>query len=630
MVVKGKSFEISHQFMKLKTDEERIIFTLNLLQEYNVFPTKTGMPKNAKESEKLREQGNAVFVSGTLQSKTCISALQLYTKSITFAPYPSEQLALGYANRSAVLFQLGLHSECIQDIDRALAINYPDNLRAKLCLRKTECLMILGDRRVENTLEEAQHWLNKMSLSDTNREKLKTKLDTLHNKSVKTVSANKEINAPKSSSLPTFERNDEVPCASSALAVKYNERYGRHVVATRDINPGEVIAVEQPYSRILLSENVQTHCSNCLEVCWANIPCNYCTYAMYCSEKCRDVEWKKCHDIECPVFPALMEYDFYNLDLFSMRLAVFALREAGGFTELRTMLKEVDEHNDPRTKGFSRDGKLHNDRYISVYGLTTNTEKRSVPDLFKRALNTCFILYFIATRTVMFGAKLPEDLSVLVKNNDVTFFGNLILRHQQIIPCNMHTFGELQGLEYTDRGIGALPFLSLFNHSCSANILRHSRSKHEVIYTLYPIRKGEQLLDNYGKHHAIMPKATRQQKLLKQYHFVCDCVPCQEDWPLYVGLQSYKILVSNPLARARIEKALKKYPEYVDFAMVGKINDNNHTVIKDLLEMVKVLYDYAPLPCEEMCNVIETLKRIYDLNFDGNIMEIPQVQAHRK
>jgi len=40
---------------------------------------------------------------------------------------------------------------------------------------------------------------------------------------------------------------------------------------------------------------------------------------------------------------------------------------------------------------------------------------------------------------VIFDAKLPEDLSALAKNNDITFFGGLILRHQQIIPSNMHT-----------------------------------------------------------------------------------------------------------------------------------------------------------------------------------------------
>ncbi|KAL6259901.1 hypothetical protein P5V15_009812 [Pogonomyrmex californicus] len=633
LLAANKHRELTDQYKKLKTDQERVVFTLNVMKEYDIAPSATGMPKNAKESEKLREQGNKIFVKGILNNTTCIDVLKLYTKSIAFAPYPSEQLALGYANRSAVLFQLGLHSECIQDIDRALALNYPDNLRAKLYLRKTECLIILGNQSVEDILKDAEHWLDKMSLNDTSRDKLKTKLDILHNKSAQTelyTSMNTEakIVEKQPSSLPTIKTyNDEVPCASDAVVIKYNKYYGRHVVAARDIRPGEVIAVEKPYSLLLVQENMQTHCSNCLRVCWANIPCKYCTYAMYCSEECRNIEWKKCHDIECTIFPALIEYKYYNLDLLSIRLAVLALREAGSIKELRTMIKEIDECDDPRMKAFFRDGKLHSDKYISVYSLVTNTEKRAISDLFRRSLDTSFILYFLATRTVIFGAKLPEDLSLLEKNNDVTFVGGLILRHQQIIPSNMHTFGEEQGLEHVERGIAAMPFLSLFNHSCNPNILRHSRSKHIVIYAMYPIRKGEQLLDNYGKHYAIMPKATRQQKLLKQYYFTCDCTPCQEDWPLYHELQSFKTLVKKPEDKAKIKKALRKFNMYVDLATEGNLQDKPY-IINDLLKMVQVLHDCAPMPCMEMSNVIETLKRVYDLN--GNIFEIPQVWTQRK
>ncbi|XP_011876680.1 PREDICTED: SET and MYND domain-containing protein 4-like [Vollenhovia emeryi] len=628
LILDGKHLELSNNYKNLKTDLERIVFTLNVLQEYDIVPNATGMPKNAKESEQLREQGNKVFVKGVLNNMTCIDALKLYTKSIAFAPYPSEQLALGYANRSAVLFQLGLYLECIQDIDRALALNYPDNLRAKLYLRKTECLMILGNQSVEDILTEAQQWLDKMSLNDASREKLKAKFDILHNKTVETQRAlNKTTKILEPPPLPTQFHNNEVPCASDAVAIKYNKRYGRHIVATRNIKPGEVIALEKPYSLLLIQENVQTHCSNCLRVCWANIPCNYCTYAMYCSEECRNIEWKKCHDIECTVFPAWIEYSSYNLDLFSIRLAVLALREAGGFKELRAMLKQVDQHDDPRTKGFSPDGKLHSDRYISVYSLATNTELRSVSDLFRRSLDTCFILYFLATRTVIFGAKLPEDLSALAQNDDITFFGDLILKHQQIIPSNMHTFGETQGLECVERGIAAMPFLSLFNHSCSPNIFRHSRPKHIVIYAMYPIQRGEQLFDNYGTHYAITSRAMRQQKLRKQYYFTCDCIPCQEDWPLYHQLQSFNTLVKKPEDKVKIRETLRKFNTYVDLATDGMVQDKPY-IIEDLLKMVQVLHDCAPMPCDEMSSVIETLKRIYDLN--GNVREIPQVQTCHK
>ena len=53
----------------------------------------------------------------------------------------------------------------------------------------------------------------------------------------------------------------------------------------------------------------------------------------------------------------------------------------------------------------------------------------------------------------------------------------------------------MKGLEYTERGIASMPFHSLINHSCDPNILRHSRSEHIVLYAMYPIRKGEQVLN---------------------------------------------------------------------------------------------------------------------------------------
>ncbi|XP_029680669.1 SET and MYND domain-containing protein 4-like isoform X2 [Formica exsecta] len=633
LIVANKQHELADRYKKLKTDQERVIFTFNVMLEYDMVPSTTGIPKNAKESEKLREQGNKVFIKGTFNNMTCIDALKLYTKSIAFAPYPSEQLALAYANRSAVLFQLGLHLECIQDIDRALALNYPDNLRAKLYVRKTECLIILKNCSVENILREAQHWLDKMSLNDVSREKLRSKLDFLHYKAAQTEQSVKDNlictkvkKSENESFLPIIaSHNDEVPCASDAVAIKYNTRYGRHVIATRDIQPGEVIAVEKPYTLLLTQRNVQTHCSNCLEVCWTNIPCNYCTYAMYCSEECRYAEWKKCHDVECAVFPALIEYECYNLDLLSIRLIVLAIREAGDIKKLRTMLEKLNEY--PRTKGFSQDGKLYSDRYISVYSLVTNTDKRSVSDLLRRSLDTCLILYFLATRTVMFGTKLPEDLSILAKNDDVTFIGGLILRHQQIIPSNIHTFSEEQGLECVERGIAAMPFLSLINHSCNPNIFRHSRPKHVVIYAMYPIRKGEQLFDNYGEHYALKPRATRQQKLLKQYFFTCDCIPCQENWPMYHELQSFKTLVKRAEDKTKIREALWKFNTYVDLATEDNVRDKPY-IIEDLLKMIQTLHNCAPMPCEEMSNVIETLKRVYDLN--GNRFEIPQIWTYQK
>ncbi|XP_076242049.1 protein-lysine N-methyltransferase SMYD4 isoform X2 [Calliopsis andreniformis] len=649
----NKHEELVNQYKMLSTDEERIIFTLNIMSEYGIIPLVCEDVKNAKESERLREQGNKIFVSIPLTNLTCVEALKLYTKSVAYAPCQSEQLSLAYANRSAILIKLHKYEECIQDIDRALTLAYPDNLRAKLYVRKVECLQALKDSNAEEVAKEAQQWLEKMSLNDSNRKKLNEKLTSIRRTPERCNS--KKQNTTRHQTVPSLPKiktvNPEVPCASNAIMVKYNEKYGRHVVAARKINPGEVIVVEKPYSLLLTPDNTHTHCSNCLEVSWANIPCNYCTYTMYCSEECRAAEWKQFHDVECSVFPSMLKMNFSKSDLLCLRLAIQAVRESPSIQELREELKEIDSCDDPRVKGFSKNRIFESNKYRSLLGLVTNTEKRSVQDLFARSVTASFTLYFLATCTDMFGSPLQQDLSTLVKNTDVTFVGGLILRHKQMIPCNFHSFSEERGLEAAERGVAVMPFCSLINHSCSSNILRHSKSNHIVIYTIYPIEKGEQvffvhlfksyniyiklycssvlkkiifskILDNYGEHYAITPRDSRQKELLKQYYFKCDCIACQENWPLFYNLKSFRSLVKNKGDENRINHALRKFNTYVNIAAEGKVSDKPY-IRDDLLKMINVLYKLAPMPCEELNNVVETLKRVYDLS--GNKFEIPEL-----
>ena len=83
-----KHKELVKNFKALRTDEERIIFTLNIMLEYDIIPQVCGDSKDAKHSQTLREKGNTMFVSNPLTSQTCVSALKLYTTSVAYAPCP--------------------------------------------------------------------------------------------------------------------------------------------------------------------------------------------------------------------------------------------------------------------------------------------------------------------------------------------------------------------------------------------------------------------------------------------------------------------------------------------------------------------------------------------------------------
>ncbi|CAK9824094.1 SET and MYND domain-containing protein 4 [Anthophora retusa] len=576
-----------------------------------------GDTKDTKKSEKIREVANRTYIKSSLTQSTCVQILKMYTRSITYAPNPSEELALVYGNRSLILLKLHKYEECIQDINRSLTITNLDNLRAKLYLRKLDCLYALNCYDIEDTIKEVQCFLDNMSLGDNYRKALSDKL--LSREKVFVPNETKknlcQFPQPKIKSY-----NVEFPCASDALSVKYNEEYGRHIVATRNISPGEVLIIEKPYSYLLTPKNVYTHCSYCLEVYWALIPCDHCVYAAYCSEKCKTAAWEKYHDIECAIVPHMLKMKFTKLDIFSLRLTIQTVREATSIKDLRKELEEVDS-SDPLKKGFSKNGTFPSDKYRSVLGLATNTEKRSVDDMFRKTFDSCFILYCLAKCTNMFGIILKKDLSELIKNSDAMFVGGLILRNAQVVPTNIHSFSERCGLEAVERGLVTLPFLSLANHSCCPNITRQSTSTHEIAYAVYPIKEGEQIFDNYGYSYATARKIDRQKELFHQYYFVCNCTPCQEDWPLYFHLKSYQVIVKDSKCKYKISQALKKFNRYYTHAKDGIIIDKN--TFEDLFKMIEVLHEFVPTPCMEIVDSVQTVIHFYDLG--GNQFEVPNL-----
>lgn len=136
-----KSF--SCKFTSLKKSHEKIGMAYQVLEEANILPDcVVASPKCFKESAVLREKGNKEFLR-----KKDLLALQTYSESVALAPIDSVELALAFANRSAVTQYLKEYKACINDIDRALAGKYPEHLLHKLYERKGKCLACLGMNR---------------------------------------------------------------------------------------------------------------------------------------------------------------------------------------------------------------------------------------------------------------------------------------------------------------------------------------------------------------------------------------------------------------------------------------------------------------------------------------------------
>nr|ABK56990.1 hypothetical protein GIP_L1_00040 [Glyptapanteles indiensis] len=532
----GDCFE---RYSQLKTDQERVTFTLNLLIDYNITFSVKSEVKNVFQSRDFNAKATKLLINNPLNCDFDI-IIELYTKSIAYAP-GSRELSLAYANRSATLFKARLYEDCLCDCERALKLNYPDKWKAKLFARKARCLSYLAgvdgssDPKVAEALEQVRLWLPKMDGKDSGVKLVEKTLNSLH---LMSQSEAAFVKLDDERHLPSIiVDNEEICGATSALAVEFSEQYGKHVRATRDIKVGEVLSVNEGYATVLMLDKTYTHCAHCLKQTWSAIPCNFCIYAVFCGEDCRREAWKGYHEVECRVTGPMVAMEMNHMALMALRLLVSVVKQAGDLQALKDLLTGIDSLTG---KGLAVViDSLDGSKYASVYTLARNTERRSVPDLFGRSLNAAYITYLLATESSMLGEQLKGGLTEVSSHPWATFAGGLIMRHLQIIPSNV-TEDNLDQLPI-DRAAALMPLYSLFNHSCNPMVDRRSFGKKIAMIAISPIKKGEQIFDNYGQHYAITLKAKRRQKLLQQYHFTCSCQACTESWPLYGSYKSYKV-----------------------------------------------------------------------------------------
>lgn len=317
------------KIMSVPTNEQRIQRVLDHLsskKNFKIMPETMLCLKTAEISLEYRNEGNHEF---KLNDKGSLDkAFESYTKSIAYAPPGSRELSLAFANRSAVLFEAKWFEDCLSDINLALENNYPDDLKTKLYFRKANCLQALKSHdqaAVNEAFAEARQWLEKMTIN--NQESIKKKLTHLQtSKSTKDICCH---NLKFSDPPPKLQNeNPMVPGLSDGVKLKWSEEFGRHIVAARDIKPGEIVGVQKPYVNIVDSKERYKFCWHCGNQTWSSLPCNDCCEVVFCSKSCLEKANLDYHDIECQILQQpLMESR--SSSLISLRFAILGFKEAG-------------------------------------------------------------------------------------------------------------------------------------------------------------------------------------------------------------------------------------------------------------------------------------------------------------
>lgn len=437
-------YRLPENFAKIKFAED-LLLKFEHLQEFKL---KLVM-QNSKSNEKsivFRKEGNEHF---SLKSRNYFRALQLYNKSICFSLCDSENIAIGYANRSAVLFELKKYQQCLENIWMAREANFPDRLVHKLDKRENDCKKLLESQKPE--IEPYDFPLS-------------------------------------------FESHPVVPYVSSCLGLDSTKEEGRFVYTKVDLKPGNVVAIEKPYCVTLLPAMRYNRCSFCCaENYFTLIPCKICTSAMFCNEDCRSKAWDSFHKYECPIIDFLFDA-CTKIQLTALRTCLVTLSTFGDIEECRKFCK--DPENESKTVfDLNFDNLTKIEEYKAVNGLVTNQDKRLVNDLFQRAV-ICATIKNILLEYTPLKTLLGEN----IENH--SFFADFFFKHLQTASSNMHSIDLIEQVGETKDdecfATGAYPFLSLLNHSCAPNVVRIHRGTTTILFVLRHIEANGKLYDNYG------------------------------------------------------------------------------------------------------------------------------------
>ncbi|XP_001848113.2 SET and MYND domain-containing protein 4 [Culex quinquefasciatus] len=421
----------------------------------------TNVPEPVKNNDRavqLRQQGNRLY-----QAKRYENALEKYNESICYAEAGSDQLAMGYANRSAIYFEQGEYEFALLNIRLARDHNYPEKLRDKLDTREKNCRLKIGEGLAKDNVPCPRLGIN-------------------------------------------VEINPKIPCLAKGIAMKQYSGSGRGLVAERNFKAGDVILNEKAILSVVAVAFKYLYCSRCgIPNQHSLIPCPNCVHCMYCSEECLAEDSRMAHRYECS-FGAQMAniaYDGSNLatKLFFYGLTLFNndLDQMMKYCEKNSMIGadpfKLDHRNYDPLEEFKifHETKLHLSPYIEVsfrlcaaatyYVLlkqplikalvTTKAQKRS--------LLNCLYLYQRVAMYFAWERKSPPDCTVT----------------------------------------GLLSYGKLVNHSCNPNAMILYDYGQIKCILIRPVRKGQQITISLGPAWFVI--GNQQASDLS---FTCQCEVC--------------------------------------------------------------------------------------------------------
>lgn len=161
-------------------------------------------------------------------------ALEYYNQCLRFAPSNSKLLSDAYAGRSKIFFETKQFKKCLENIQ----------------------------------------WAVDASVSDEKGKTLKTFEEKCHEK----LDAIASCNSGEVFFKLTKPAHSKIPFIAKCLEVRLSDIYGRYIMTTEDLGPGDIVVFEEPFYKVHHSHQTHVRCAVCLKQNILNLfPCLKCS-----------------------------------------------------------------------------------------------------------------------------------------------------------------------------------------------------------------------------------------------------------------------------------------------------------------------------------------------------------------
>lgn len=449
--------------------------------------------RKGREREGSRREGGRKGEKGKIrkQSRGCKLRPKLSIETVHFDdPFRACGFQLsGHREEqtSRVIWNFLCFQACLKDIVRAGMHGYPERLQPKMMLRKTECLVNLGRlQEAKQTITDLESSLAaKPTLVPSSHHILQRSLHHLKVKIQDKETLPETFPAALSRAFEDMalgEENSQISGASHSVSLHTDPLKGRHLVATKDILPGELLVKEDAFVSVLNPgempplhhglenkwdtrvTNGDLYCHRCLKHTLATVPCGGCSYARYCSQECMQEAWECYHSTECPLGALLLTLGVFCHVALRMTLltrfedvegVVGVLCDETGNKDIclpgnKSLVKTFDYSNQGESEenykkgetpvpGCSTSGKYESN-YNAVFSLLPHTEKHSAEHKFICAISVSALCRQLRaassqTQTGSFESSRGRVVSPGLCA-DVTVWGLAMLRHMLQLQCN--------------------------------------------------------------------------------------------------------------------------------------------------------------------------------------------------